>query len=100
MARLADEALARELTTLPGWAVEGGMLRKAFKHPSFPEAIVFVNAVAHLAEAANHHPDVRLGWGRIEFDLSSHDVGAVTERDVALAKRIRAIADEQGATPA
>ena len=45
------------------------------------------------------HPDVKLGWGRVEFELSSHDAGGVTSRDVALARRITAIAAEHGARP-
>jgi 4a-hydroxytetrahydrobiopterin dehydratase len=88
MARLADEALARELTTLPGWAVEGGMLRKSFRHASFPEAIVFVNAVAHLAEAANHHPDMDIRYSTIAIALVTHDEGGITGKDVALAREI------------
>ncbi|HEU4333436.1 MAG TPA: 4a-hydroxytetrahydrobiopterin dehydratase [Candidatus Eisenbacteria bacterium] len=97
MARLADEALARELTTLPGWAVEGGMLRKAFTHPSFPEAIVFVNAVAHLAEAANHHPDVDIRYSTITIALVTHDEGGITGKDVALAREIEDVRRRAGA---
>lgn len=97
MARLADEALARELATLPGWAVEGGMLRKAFRHPSFPEAIVFVNAVAHLAEAANHHPDVDIRYATITIALVTHDEGGITGKDVALAREIEDVRRRAGA---
>jgi 4a-hydroxytetrahydrobiopterin dehydratase len=97
MARLADEALARELTTLPGWGVEGGMLRKAFRHPSFPEAIVFVNAVAHLAEAANHHPDVDIRYSTITIALVTHDEGGITGKDVALAREIEDVRKRAGA---
>lgn len=97
MARLADEALARELTTLPGWAVEGGILRKAFKHPSFPEAIVFVNAVAHLAEAAKHHPDVDIRYSTITIALVTHDEGGITGKDVALAREIEDVRKRAGA---
>ncbi|HET7903520.1 MAG TPA: 4a-hydroxytetrahydrobiopterin dehydratase [Candidatus Eisenbacteria bacterium] len=97
MARLADEALARELTTLPGWVVEGGMLRKAFRHPSFPEAIVFVNAVAHLAEAANHHPDVDIRYSTISVALVTHDEGGITGKDVALAREIEDVRKRAGA---
>ncbi|TYL52283.1 4a-hydroxytetrahydrobiopterin dehydratase [Agromyces mariniharenae] len=72
----------------------------AFTTADFRSAVQFVDAVADVAEELNHHPDVRLAWGHVEFALTSHDVGGVTRRDVALALRIRAIADELGATPA
>lgn len=70
----------------------------AFTTADFRSAVRFLDAVAVAADELNHHPDVRLGWGRIEFALTSHDTGGVTSRDVELALRIRAIADELGAT--
>ena len=57
-----------------------------------------LDAVAPVAEELNHHPDVVVGYGRVVFELSSHDVGGVTARDVRLALSIQRIADEQGAT--
>jgi len=72
----------------------------AFTTVDFSSAVRVVDAVAMVADELNHHPDVRLGWGRVEFALTSHDVDGVTRRDVELALRIRAIADELGATPA
>jgi 4a-hydroxytetrahydrobiopterin dehydratase len=78
----------------------GDHLDGAYTTPDFRSAVQLLDAVAVVADELNHHPDVRLGWGRVEFTLSSHDVGGVTARDVELAARIRAIADEQGAVPA
>ena len=71
----------------------------AFRTADFASAVRLLDAVAVEADAADHHPDVHLGWGRISFELSSHDVGGVTSRDVALARRIRELAEEQGAKP-
>jgi len=88
VARLSDDALQREQATLPGWSVQDGMLRKTFAHPSFPEAIVFVNAVAHLAEVANHHPDIDIHYSNITLALVTHDEGGITEKDVALARAV------------
>lgn len=70
----------------------------AFATADFRSAVRLLDAVAVVADELNHHPDVRLGWGRVEFALSSHDVGGVTRRDVELALRIGRIADELGAT--
>ena len=88
MPRLGESELAKELATLPGWSVSGGMLRKKFAHPSFPEAVVFVNAVAQLAEVANHHPDVDIRYSDITLSLVTHDAGGITEKDVALARQV------------
>ena len=88
MGLLSDDALLRELATLPGWTNEDGMLRKTFAHPTFPEAIVFVNAVAHLAEVANHHPDIDIRYSNIALALVTHDQGGITDKDVALARAV------------
>jgi 4a-hydroxytetrahydrobiopterin dehydratase len=77
---------------------ESGRLSGAYGTGDFLGAIRLLDAVAPVAEELNHHPDVVVGYGRVVFELSSHDVGGVTSRDVRLALRIQAIADEQGAT--
>jgi 4a-hydroxytetrahydrobiopterin dehydratase len=77
----------------------GEHLAGAYSTADFASAVHLLDAVAVVADELNHHPDVRLGWGRVEFELSSHDAGGVTSRDLALAERIGAIADEQGAKP-
>jgi len=77
---------------------DGSCLRGAYNTGDFLGAVRLVDAVAPVAEELNHHPDVVLGYGRVVFELSSHDVGGVTARDVRLALRIQEIADEQGAT--
>jgi 4a-hydroxytetrahydrobiopterin dehydratase len=97
MARLSDDALRHELTTLPGWSHQEGMLRKTFAHPSFPEAIVFVNAVAHLAEVANHHPDIDIRYSNITLALVTHDQGGITDKDVALARAVEDVRQRAGA---
>jgi 4a-hydroxytetrahydrobiopterin dehydratase len=69
-----------------------------FRTTDFRSAVHLLDAVAVVADELNHHPDVQLGWGRVEFSLTSHDTGGVTQRDVELALRIRSIADELGAS--
>ena len=70
-----------------------GVLYAAYKTGDFDTAAVLVAQVAELADAQNHHPDIRLSYGSVEFDVSSHDSGGVTDRDIALARGIHEIAD-------
>lgn len=77
----------------------GEHLAGAYTTADFASAVRLLDAIAVVADEADHHPDVRLGWGRVEFELSSHDVGGVTSRDLELARRIGDIAEEQGAKP-
>jgi len=71
---------------------EQGVLEATFDTGDFMGAVAFLNEVAPIAEEMNHHPDVEIGYGKIGFTLSSHDVGGVTSRDLALAKRIDKVA--------
>ncbi|GAB3714116.1 4a-hydroxytetrahydrobiopterin dehydratase [Mariniluteicoccus flavus] len=62
----------------------------------FVQAMAFVNAVADLAEAANHHPEIDIRWSRVHLAMSSHDVGGMSERDVELGTKIADLARERG----
>jgi 4a-hydroxytetrahydrobiopterin dehydratase len=58
----------------------------------FAAAIAFVNRVAEVAEAANHHPDIELhGWNKVRLRLSTHSEGGVTAADLDMARRIDAL---------
>jgi 4a-hydroxytetrahydrobiopterin dehydratase len=71
-------------------------LHARFKTGSFVKGLELVTRITEAAEAANHHPDVVLTYPQVDIDLSSHDVGGVTSRDLDLARQISAIAAELG----
>ncbi|HVX16810.1 MAG TPA: 4a-hydroxytetrahydrobiopterin dehydratase [Acidimicrobiales bacterium] len=74
--------------TPKGWDRRADRLHREFVFGNFREAFGFMAQVALLAEKADHHPDWSNSWNRVVIDLTSHDVGEVTERDVALAEAI------------
>ncbi|MCW4384715.1 4a-hydroxytetrahydrobiopterin dehydratase [Salinibacterium sp. SYSU T00001] len=74
-----------------------GALRGSYRTADFASAAAVVARVAAIADELGHHPHVRLGWGRASFEISSHDVGGVTSRDLELAQRIDEAATELGA---
>jgi 4a-hydroxytetrahydrobiopterin dehydratase len=98
MPKLPQAEIDRGLRDLPGWSVKNDAITKTFKHDSFAEAIVFVNAVAHLAEIADHHPDVDIRYTNITIALSTHDQGGITEKDLNLAREIEEIRRKAGVT--
>ena len=53
---------------------------------------MLVNAIGFIAEAADHHPDLKVSWGRLVVTLSTHSAGGVTDKDFDLARRIEEIA--------
>ena len=67
---------------------DGKALERTYRFKDFAEAFAFLTRVAAHAEAVDHHPEFTSVWNRVEFRLTSHDAGGVTERDVALAQAI------------
>ena len=90
--RLSESDIASAMSTVPDWTRDGDSITKTFAFPDFVRAFAWMTAVAIRAEAANHHPDWRNVYQRIEVTLSTHDVGGLTELDFALAKEMDALA--------
>ncbi|HJX48402.1 MAG TPA: 4a-hydroxytetrahydrobiopterin dehydratase [Gaiellaceae bacterium] len=74
-----------------GWVEADGALERTFELPSFPEAIAFVNRVAELAQAEDHHPDVTISYKKVTLRWTTHSEGGITERDRVLAVRSAAL---------
>ena len=64
------------------------LLSRRFELNNFAEALDLVNKIGKIAEEQEHHPDINLGWGYVEIYLSTHDIGGISEKDIALAKSI------------
>jgi 4a-hydroxytetrahydrobiopterin dehydratase len=73
-----------------GWRLEEGgkALTRTVTFKDFSEAFGFLSRVALHAEKVDHHPEFTNVWNRVDFRLTSHDAGGVTDRDVALAEAI------------
>lgn len=86
---LPQQAIDEQLLRLPLWQQKDTTIEREFVLEHFVAAIALVNAVAVLAEKANHHPDILLhGWNRVRITLSTHDAQGLTERDFTLARWI------------
>ena len=81
---------------LTDWRHSVRGLQARYATGSFATGLAFTNAVGAAAEAANHHPDITLTYPLVDIMLISHDLGAITERDVNLARQISEIARLQG----
>lgn len=73
------------------WCLDDGALATEWRGADFADAMAFVVRVAELAEEADHHPDIDIRYATVGLRLWSHDVGGVTERDLALAGAIDAL---------
>jgi 4a-hydroxytetrahydrobiopterin dehydratase len=88
---LTDEQVTERLGSVPGWTREGDSIVHVETLADFRAAMLYVAAVAYLAEAANHHPDVLIQWNKVTFTLSTHSAGGLTGNDFALAARINSL---------
>lgn len=88
MAKLSAAEISARLGALPGWTYGGNAISKQYRFKDFMAAIGFINRIAPLAEAADHHPDILINYSRLTFSCSTHSQGGVTEKDFALAAQI------------
>ncbi|MGH7409516.1 MAG: 4a-hydroxytetrahydrobiopterin dehydratase [Candidatus Methylomirabilis sp.] len=86
-----DQVIKRAEQELPGWYLEGRWLRRKFNTDGWPTTLMLVNTIGYLAEAAWHHPDLEVTWGKVWIKLRTHNVGGITEKDFALAKQIEQV---------
>ena len=82
-----------------GWRLVLDQVVARYDTGGFSAGAAFVQRIAELADAADHHPDVDLRYPHVTVTLVSHDVGALTQRDVRLARRISGLAADAGADP-
>lgn len=91
MTLLNDSEIVALLTTCE-WRCDGQVIAREWQFEDFAAAMVFVNRVAEVAEAANHHPDIRLhGWNKVRLELATHSEGGITQADFDMASRIDAL---------
>ncbi len=85
---LTDDQISERLGGVPGWTRQGDSIVHAQTLADFKAAILYAGAVAYLAEAANHHPDITIEWNKVTLTLSTHSAGGLTAKDFALAEQI------------
>lgn len=78
---------------VPNWTVvEEHHLHRTFGFPDFRQALSFTNRIGELAEEQGHHPDLCLGWGKVEVSIWTHKINGLTESDFVLAAKIDRLA--------
>jgi len=91
---LTAEEIGERLAAIDGWSRVENWIEKEFEFKSFLRAMSFVNAVAYIAEAMNHHPDINVHYNHVKLMIWTHAVGGITEYDLALAAGIDAISQK------
>lgn len=89
---LGDGEVQAAIRSLPGWNKAGIAIERKYEFKDFVEAMKFVNKVADAAEEAGHHPDIQIVYNKVTLQLTSHDSGGITQRDVKMAGKINSLA--------
>ena len=78
-----------------GWqlSADGKNLQREFKFVDFYRTMSFVNAIAHIANLDDHHPDLEVGYNYCRVHYSTHSIGGLSENDFICAAKIDLIAD-------
>lgn len=92
---LPANAVAEYLRRVPAWnVIDGKKISREFKFKDFQAAMAFVNCVAVIAEAEQHHPDISIFYNLVRLELWTHAIGGLSENDFILAAKIDAINQE------
>lgn len=90
--RLSEQALSTALRELTCWSLDHQKLTRHFEFENFVRAFSFMSAVALEAERRDHHPEWSNVYNRVSIQLTTHDAGGITEKDLALARAIDRLA--------
>lgn len=81
------------LEQLSGWTLsdDAKSLHREWKFRNFFHTMSFVNAVAHIANAEDHHPDMEVGWGYCRIKYATHAIDGLSENDFICAAKVDAL---------
>lgn len=81
------------LPDVAGWELDGdgAALRRVFRFENYHQTLAFVNAVAWIAHAQDHHPEMTVSYNRCVIRYNTHTVGGLSENDFICAARINAL---------
>lgn len=85
---LSANELEQALRDLPDWGLSDRTIRRSFEFKNHYEAIAFVNAIAWISHAEDHHPDMRVGYKTVEVAYSTHSTGGISQKDLVCAAKV------------
>ncbi|MBI4242928.1 MAG: 4a-hydroxytetrahydrobiopterin dehydratase [Planctomycetes bacterium] len=83
-----DQQITEFLKQHPTWELKESKFKKKFQFKNFRHAMHFVNTVAWLAEVQFHHPDIKINYNNVTLSITTHDEGAITDKDFKLIEAI------------
>lgn len=90
--KATEQDIQTAIDELGSWTVDGGKLHREYRFGDFVQAFGFMTQAALLAERVDHHPEWFNVYNRVVVDLTTHEVGGITDRDIELARGMEALA--------
>jgi 4a-hydroxytetrahydrobiopterin dehydratase len=92
---LSATEIVSSLAPLEGWKLSGDgtsvAIEKTYAFANYFETIAFVNALAFIAHAQDHHPDLSVHYNRCVVRFNTHDVGGISASDIDCARQADAL---------
>ena len=89
--QLSVSKIAEYFQVLPGWSLQNGEIVREFRFANYYESIAFVNALAFIAHAQDHHPELSVYFNRVQVRFSTHDVSGISLNDIICAAKVSAL---------
>jgi 4a-hydroxytetrahydrobiopterin dehydratase len=93
-AALDSKRVTELLKQTPGWSLSNGQIERTFSFKNYYETMGFVNAVAYIANQADHHPDMEVHYNNCKVAYSTHSVGGLSEADFTSAGKVNQLIDK------
>jgi 4a-hydroxytetrahydrobiopterin dehydratase len=85
---MPETEIRTQLQALPEWRLERGAIVRDFRFSNYYETMAFVNALAYIAHAEDHHPQLAVTYDRCEVRFSTHSVAGISENDFICAAKV------------
>jgi 4a-hydroxytetrahydrobiopterin dehydratase len=95
--KLSESDVHAALKGLSGWTLSDGKLHREYKFADFVHAFGFMTSAAMVAEAMGHHPEWFNVYNQVTVDLTTHDAGGITAKDLELARTMESLYPNGGA---
>ncbi|MGI9024942.1 MAG: 4a-hydroxytetrahydrobiopterin dehydratase [Burkholderiaceae bacterium] len=76
-----DDTVRAQLVELPEWGSDGKRIHRSYKFANYWEAIAFVNSITYMVHAEDHHPELVVGYDKVEVRYNTHSVGGISMND-------------------
>ena len=90
-AQMNAAEIGSHLAHAPGWALVDGAIQKRYEFADYHRTMAFVNALAWVAHAEDHHPDLQVSYNRCTVRFNTHSVGGISINDFICAAKVDAL---------